>query len=84
MNEAQGKLLVLDQRIEERVQAIRTHRDWWPCRRGCDSCLHNQFQHQLLHHLFAGRRGTSKGRQGFRFTLIVDCDLIEYTLFSIS
>jgi len=57
MNEAQGKLLVLDQRIEERVQAIRTHRDWWRCRRGGDSSSHNQFQHQLLHHLFAGGRG---------------------------
>lgn len=38
MNQAQQKLLALEQRIEARVQDIRASRDWWPCRRGCDGC----------------------------------------------
>ncbi|MCT7952718.1 YkgJ family cysteine cluster protein [Ancylothrix sp. C2] len=38
MNQAQQKLLDLEQRIEVRVQDIRASRDWWPCRRGCDQC----------------------------------------------
>lgn len=38
MNQAQQKLLDLEQRIEVRVQDIRASRDWWPCRRGCDRC----------------------------------------------
>ncbi|HEY9850706.1 MAG TPA: YkgJ family cysteine cluster protein [Leptolyngbyaceae cyanobacterium] len=38
MNEAQKKLLALEESIEVRVQDIRASRDWWPCRRGCDRC----------------------------------------------
>ncbi|HEY9852050.1 MAG TPA: YkgJ family cysteine cluster protein [Leptolyngbyaceae cyanobacterium] len=38
MNQAQQKLLDLEQRIEVRVQDIRASREWWPCRRGCDRC----------------------------------------------
>lgn len=38
MNQAQQELLELEQRIEVRVQDIRSSRDWWPCRRGCSQC----------------------------------------------
>ncbi|MBD1997718.1 YkgJ family cysteine cluster protein [Leptolyngbya sp. FACHB-541] len=38
MDELQQLLQDLDERIESRVQAIRSERDWWPCRRGCDHC----------------------------------------------
>ncbi len=38
MDEAQQQLANLDERIAERVQAIRAERDWWPCQRGCDHC----------------------------------------------
>lgn len=32
------QLLVLDERIELRVKAIRNENDWWLCKRGCDHC----------------------------------------------
>ncbi len=38
MNEAQEKLQIIDEQIEERVQAIPTEHSWWLCRRGCDGC----------------------------------------------
>lgn len=38
MNDPRHKLLVLDSRVEGRVQEIRATRDWWPCRPGCACC----------------------------------------------
>lgn len=38
INDSQQQLHLLDQQIEQRVQAIRASRDWWPCQRGCDHC----------------------------------------------
>lgn len=38
MNQAQQKLLNVEERIEAQVQDIRASRDWWPRRRGCDRC----------------------------------------------
>lgn len=38
MSEVRPLLHSLDESIDARVAAIRAERDWWPCRRGCDSC----------------------------------------------
>lgn len=38
MDEIRQLLHDIDERIELRVQAIRSERDWWPCQRGCDHC----------------------------------------------
>jgi uncharacterized protein len=38
MDDLRQLLQGLDERIESRVQAIRSERDWWPCQRGCDHC----------------------------------------------
>lgn len=38
MTNIQQQLLLVDSRVATRVEAIRTPRDWWPCRRGCDQC----------------------------------------------
>jgi len=31
-------LFILDQRIDERVRAIRSEHPFWPCQRGCSAC----------------------------------------------
>lgn len=36
----QKKLLAIYDGIDERTRATAESRDWWPCRRGCDTCCH--------------------------------------------
>ena len=34
------KLLAIYDDIDRRAQSITEGREWWPCRRGCDTCCH--------------------------------------------
>jgi Fe-S-cluster containining protein len=34
------RLLAIYDDIERRARATTAERDWWPCRRGCDTCCH--------------------------------------------
>jgi Fe-S-cluster containining protein len=40
MTSARNRLLAVYEDVERRTRATNDSHDWWPCRRGCDTCCH--------------------------------------------